>query len=101
VRITRARAAHNLAYIEAELARPDLSDDRRSHLEGMAAWYGRVLAGACKRCGRVLTDEESLARGYGSECARAVAVASIPPADPHLGAPAMTSVGGIDPASTS
>lgn len=72
MRITKARAARNLAYIEAELER-SLPPERRAHLTGKADWYRKVLAGSCSRCGRTLTDPESLARGCGSECAKALA----------------------------
>lgn len=72
MRITKARAAHNLAYIEAELER-DLTPERRAHLTEKAGWYRQVLAGSCVRCGRTLSDPTSLARGFGDECAKALA----------------------------
>jgi hypothetical protein len=68
------RARHALNYIEdAARAGKDVS-----HLEEKRAFSLRVLEQyhACRRCGRLLEDPVSVARGFGDECASKMQEAS-------------------------
>lgn len=58
----------NLAYIDAELARDDLPEQRRRILTEKRPFIARELEGRCKLCGREITHPDSLAVGIGSEC---------------------------------
>jgi hypothetical protein len=68
------RARHALNYIEAcEAEGKDVS-----HLAEKRAFSMRVLEQyrACRRCGRLLEDPVSVARGFGDECAARMQEAS-------------------------
>lgn len=55
-------------YQQAKVVFPDRAD---SYEEKIARLEDELRAiHACQRCGRPLKGEESLARGYGPECAR-------------------------------
>lgn len=72
MRVKRKEAAVRLAYVEAELARPDIHPDKRAAFEGKARLYRAVLADSCRKCGRALKDPTSLADGIGPECRKAL-----------------------------
>lgn len=59
------------AYVKQKLL-TDLTDEQRAFWREKLAFYQRKLAGRCLRCGRQLTDEESIRRGFGSECVQHV-----------------------------
>lgn len=58
----------NLAYIDAELARDDLPEERRRVLTEKRPFIARELEGRCKLCGREIHADESIATGIGSTC---------------------------------
>lgn len=60
------------------LARPNIHPIERERLTQALAGIASVLdpTTACGRCGAVLTDPESIARGFGPDCAERMAVAS-------------------------
>lgn len=70
MRTRPAQMARWLAFCETELAGDGLTDQRRAVLEEKAGIYRRALKGHCRRCGRTLTDPESIERGLGSECVK-------------------------------
>jgi hypothetical protein len=72
--VTHREMARNLRYCEAELAKPDVTDVRRSTLEEKADFYRRHLANHCSHCGRPIEAEKSLETGLGSTCRQAVNV---------------------------
>jgi len=67
-RPTRKQVASWLAYCNRQLDDPTLDPDRRAVLEAKAEHLRRQLAGSCSRCGRALSDPDSLAIGIGPEC---------------------------------
>ena len=70
-RLKLSKASTYLAYSERKLAEAKTDEDRR-FWQGKVAFYAAALKDRCQRCGRLLEDETSKARGYGSECARLV-----------------------------
>lgn len=73
MRFSPTYAARTLAYCEAALA-DDTSEDRRAALEAKADVMRTWLDGhiCCRRCGRPLTDPDSVARRLGPDCAQRV-----------------------------
>lgn len=72
------KARRYKASIEETLERTTIHDLERARLtealEGIAA--GFADSPVCSRCGRSLTDPESVARGVGPSCSEHMAVAS-------------------------
>lgn len=64
-----SRIARALRYCERELQVVP-PGPRRDHLLACAERNRAELAGRCTRCGRELSDADSIARGMGPECAR-------------------------------
>lgn len=58
----------------AEEARAEGDTERAAYLIGYAERAEAIVRalGRCIRCGRTLSDPESIARGYGPDCARLV-----------------------------
>lgn len=67
---TRGKLAKQRNYCLAELDKHDLSDRRRKILQAKLLHITEQLrvAGACRECGRTLSDPASVARGVGPEC---------------------------------
>lgn len=66
-----------LAYCEAELAKPDLTPERREILSTKAEVYRRSLVNHCVRCGQELLDPQSIEAaktngGLGPDCVKAL-----------------------------
>ena len=57
-----------MAYCNRQLDDPTLTPERREVLEEKTKNLRRQLAGSCSRCGRALSDPDSLAIGIGPEC---------------------------------
>lgn len=66
-----ATLRRSLAYIDAELAKPDIAPGRREALAAKRPYIARQLEGRCRRCGRPLRDPSSVAEGIGPECVKA------------------------------
>lgn len=73
-RLKLSKAATYLAYSQRKLDEAK-DPEQRKFWQGKVAFYERALKDRCQRCGRLLEDETSKARGYGSECIRKVAEA--------------------------
>jgi len=65
------RPQARLAYVEREL--PRATGRRRTLLSELATQLRQELAGTCSRCGRTLSDPDSLSRGHGPVCRKAIA----------------------------
>lgn len=68
MRATVENMRYQKRYCERELAKTDLPDGRRFVLEEKLEHALRFLADRCSVCGRPLENDESKARGIGSEC---------------------------------
>lgn len=72
--MTAKKVRQALAYLDGELAKPDLTDARRDQLAHQRDLYARLQrSDTCKVCGRPLTDPESIAAGIGADCRKKVA----------------------------
>lgn len=73
-----AKARRYQRSIPAVLARPNVHQLERDRLTDALAGIASVLdpSTTCKRCGIVLSDPESIARGYGPDCAERMAVSA-------------------------
>lgn len=61
-----SKAVRHLAYCDQALL--TATGQRRADLLAKAEHLRGQLAGRCVRCGRTLTDPESIARGVGPDC---------------------------------
>lgn len=67
--MTGRQASKGLAYIDRRLA-GQLEPAEREMLERQRPLHAKFVATRCRRCGRTLTDPESLLLGLGPECRR-------------------------------
>lgn len=72
MKMTRAIAKHQANFCLMTLAVENVSPFRKHVLEAKLAVAVKFLETHCRECGRHLTDPDSLARGYGPECAAKV-----------------------------
>lgn len=69
MKLTPAKAAKRLAYIEKALGQPDMHPEVRADLEAKAQACRALLSQHCRVCHRPLSDPESVAAGIGPDCA--------------------------------
>ncbi len=66
-------AVRDARYCRQALTEPNMPATRRLRLTARLDQAETFLRTHCAECGRPLTDETSIARGVGPECAKAMA----------------------------